>query len=175
MTTIAFKDGVMASDSKCTDAWSAFVTRSHKIERLSNGALLGSAGDSDCREVVKLLSAAKSAKSLPSRAALAETKTDFYGILALPAGALFLVEIYVIERSGDSEWTAQITQIHERMAAAGSGQQFAMGAMAAGKGAAEAVAIACRYDSYSAPPIREVILKSPERKSRKKKHEKDLT
>ena len=49
-------------------------------------------------------------------------------------------------------------EITEGFAAVGSGSSYAMAAMACGKGAREAVAIACKYDIYSKPPIHVVTL-----------------
>ena len=159
MTTIAYKDGVMAADSKCTDEYMAFLTRTQKIFRLANGALIGTAGDADARELMDLL--AKSTwKRLPSKGDLAATKTNFAGILAFPNGKVFLVDVGTHDvGSMDSEWTASILEVEERMCAVGSGQQFAIGAMAAGKSAHDAVVIACRYCSFSQPPVKEVPVK----------------
>lgn len=165
MTTIAFKDGVMAADSKCTDESGAFFTRNTKITRLSNGALVGSAGDVDDREVNALLQKAKAPAgkpaNMPTRSELAATKTRFDGILAFPNGRVFGIFIYDEDVGlSSSEWNAQVVEIEERMTSVGSGYQFALGAMAAGKTAAEAVHVACKYDSYSQAPVREVKVKS---------------
>lgn len=159
MTTIAFKDGVMAADSKCTDDHGAFLTKCRKIDRLANGALLGQSGDGDARELFALLGKA-TPKRLPSRAELAETKVDFHGILAFPNGRVFMVYVYTHDiGSSDSAWTGQIIEMEERICAVGSGQQFALGAMKAGRSAAEAVAIACHYDSYSQLPVKSESVK----------------
>jgi ATP-dependent protease HslVU (ClpYQ), peptidase subunit len=157
VTTIAFKDGIMAADSRCTDECGSFFTKTRKIDRLASGALLGKAGDTDAREVVALLSRATYRK-LPSRRELAETRTEFNGILAFPNGRVFYVGI---EKAGDGDasWTGEVIEVEERMCAVGSGYQFALGAMAGGKTAKQAVEIACRYDSYSQAPVRIVPLK----------------
>lgn len=160
MTTIAFKDGVMACDSKCTDGFGAFLTRSQKIYRLPNNSLLGTAGDADARDVMDILGKATT-KKLPTRKELAETETGFAGLWAFPNGKLYGVYIYAHEMGQSAEWSSQIVEIEERIAAVGSGEQFAIGAMAAGRSAAEAVAISCRYDSYSQGPVKEVHVKTP--------------
>jgi ATP-dependent protease HslVU (ClpYQ) peptidase subunit len=159
LTTIAYKDGRMAADSKCT-AGGMFVTKTTKMHRLPNGALLGSAGDADIRLLMDLLGRS-TARKLPSRIELANTQTEFEGILAFPNGKTYLIDVYVNDFEEMSEWTAQVLELEERMAATGSGAQFALGAMAAGKSAAQAVAIACRYDSNSAPPVKEIDVKAP--------------
>jgi ATP-dependent protease HslVU (ClpYQ) peptidase subunit len=159
MTTIALKDGVMACDSKCTDEFGAFMTRTQKIYRLPNGALLGTAGDADARELMDVLGKA-TPKRLPTRGELSETHCGFSGILAFQNGQVFGVHVYMLDKGSDAEWAAQIVEIEERMTAVGSGQQFAIGAMAAGRSASEAVEIACRFDSYSQGPVKEVAVKS---------------
>lgn len=145
----------MASDSKCTDDCSAFLTKTRKIDRLPNGALLGQAGDADSRDLIFLLGKATPRK-LPSRKELGETKTRFDGILAFPNGRVFMVYISATGEGSDGGWSGQIVEMEEGSCAVGSGYQFALGAMAAGKSAKQAVEIACRYDSYSRAPVREM-------------------
>lgn len=156
MTTIAYKDGFMAADSKVT-ANGAHVTRLFKIHRLSSGALLGVCGDADCRDVVALLDKCKSSRSLPSREALAKTKTDFGGILVLRNGDVYDVDIGHDEDVKD--WFGGIVPIKEGYHSVGSGSEFALGAMAAGVNAAQAVRVACKYDVNSGEPVRVVPLK----------------
>lgn len=155
MTTIAFKDGIMASDSQCTDDYNAFLTKCRKIDRLPNGALIGQAGDADARELIALLGKATPRK-LPSRKELGETKTKFHGILAFPNGRVFMVSNESSGEGSDGGWRGEVVEIEERMCAVGSGYQFALGAMAAGKSARQAVEVACRYDVYSRTPAREM-------------------
>lgn len=162
MTTIAFKDGIMASDSQCTDDYQAFLTKVRKIDRLPNGALLGQAGDADSREVIALLAKA-TPKKLPTRKELGETKTKFSGILAFPNGLVFLVCVEASGEGSDGGWRGEVVEIEDRMCAVGSGYQFALGAMAAGKSAKQAVEIACRYDIYSSSPVREMHVTTPKK------------
>ena len=147
----------MCADSRCTDSIGAVVTRAQKIFRLSNKALLGIAGDADVRDVVELLGRATS-KKLPSRKELRELEADFYGILVFPNGSIFYIDIGRVD-DGAGYWTASIVECREKFAAVGSGQQFAMGALAAGKTARQAIDIACKYDTASGPPVVEVPLK----------------
>jgi ATP-dependent protease HslVU (ClpYQ) peptidase subunit len=169
MTTIAIKaeaerGWVFAADSKCTDGLGAFCTRAKKLHRLSSGAVLGQAGDTDIRDILALLNNI-TAKRLPSRKELAETHCEFAGILAFPNGKVFLIDVGVLDFGHDSEWYGSVVELQERYAAVGSGQQFAIGAMAAGRSAKQAVEIACRYDSFSqAPVIEEPVKPIPVRK-----------
>jgi len=159
MTTVAYKDGVMASDSRCTDDSGVYIGRTPKMYRLANGALLGTAGDADARCVIDLLNKS-SAKKLPTRKELAALEVDFRGILAFKNGCAYYIDIYVWEISDASaQWDAQVYEIEEQMAAIGSGEQFALGAMRAGKNARDAVTIACHFDSFSSPPVRVISVK----------------
>lgn len=156
MTTIAYKQGIMACDSCWTAFHSDQQTSENKIVRLQSGALLGQAGDNDSRSVVALLETAKTEKQLPTRAQLSATRVNFAGVLVLPNGKVFLIDI---SREG-SEFNGQIWPAGRRgIAACGSGSEFAIGAMCAGKSAREAVAIACDWDIHSRMPVHTVSLK----------------
>lgn len=162
MTIIAVKNGIMASDSKCTDDYFGFLTKCQKIYRLDNGALLGTAGDGDCRSLIALLSRSRCTMrtvSLPTKEQLAETKTGFHGILAFPNGRTFMVYLDLREAGDSAEWDGQIVEMEEGVCAVGSGYQYALGAMRAGATAAQAVAAACHYDSFCGLPVRQEPIK----------------
>ena len=108
MTTIAYRDGVMASDSRSSDEYGMHLTNTHKIMRLRSGALWGAAGDCDDRAIVDLLTDVKIEEDLPSRAALAETKVGSYGILVLSTGAVYLIGAAREIWEGDSEWSGWV-------------------------------------------------------------------
>lgn len=158
MTTIAYRAGIMAADSKCSDD-GRFATKMHKISRLSSGALLGSAGDVDCRDVRKFLDKVKSERSMPSRADLSALKLDYRGLLVLPNQSIWFVDIDREDDGPDIEYLGSIMQCLEPFAAVGSGADFATGAMTFGAGAEQAVHVACRYDLYSGTPVRTVPLR----------------
>ena len=163
MTTIAYRDGVMAADSRCSDDTThTFLTKTHKIFRLNNKALLGLAGEADCRDLIAVMDKC-SLKKLPTKNELANTKTEATGILAWPNGKVFALEVHKVEDK-EGEWSGGLFEVEERFFAVGTGQELALGAMAAGKGAVDAVAIACRYDNNSSPPIRqEMFIKQKEK------------
>lgn len=159
MTTIAYRDGVMASDSRCSNEFDMHLTDCQKLFRLSSGAILGTAGDDDARKLMRLLAKAKVPDDLPSRKRLAKTQTNFSGLLAYPQGNVFLVGVEFIGDGAAGEWTGYISEITDSMCAVGSGQQFAYGAMEVGATAAEAVVAACRRDLASALPVWTMTLK----------------
>lgn len=72
-----------------------------------------------------------------------EGAPDLRALIVRPNGEVFLAE--------DSVWFSG--PIKTDCYAIGSGGDFALGAMAAGKTAAEAVALACDLDQHCGPPI----------------------
>jgi ATP-dependent protease HslVU (ClpYQ) peptidase subunit len=157
VTTIAYDGrGQLASDS-CW-AWGNTQTTSMiKLRRLSSGALLGVAGSLDDRSVVALLDKVRAPDKMPSRAELAATRTDFQGLLVFPRGKVLVVCIEPVNEDGH-HYDAEVFEVNRGPAAVGSGADFAMGAMAAGKTAREAVAIACKYDIHSRLPVHTMSL-----------------
>jgi hypothetical protein len=159
MTTVAYKDGLMACDS-CWTCDDVVDTLTSKIVRLSSGALLGQAGDNDARAVERLLDKVKTPAGLPSRDDILKIRLDYMGLLVLPRGRIFKVSM---THSSEANWNAEFKDdvgVWEigGFAAIGSGRLLAIGAMAAGKSAQEAVRIACRYDINSRPPVYTVKL-----------------
>lgn len=152
MTVIAYRAGVLASDSRCSDEHGMHLTSCRKIFRLKNGALLGAAGDDDDRLVRELLGRATPRK-LPTRQQLADTKTHFSGILVFPKGHVFVVQIGVQEYGNSDEWYGAVSAISDEFVAVGSGQQYAYGAMEHGASAAQAVRTACKRDLMCALPL----------------------
>lgn len=144
MTTIAYTKGVMASDS----CWADEGLRTSsliKIRRLSSGALYGGAGDSDDRTLVGVLDKIRTPDRLPSREDLARLDGDFEALLVFPQG-----KILKLTKSGRD---AQIWECNRGLMAIGSGGEIAIGAMASGKSAREAVAVACDWDTNSRLPV----------------------
>lgn len=156
----------MACDS-CWDYNGTQVVSAIKLHRLSSGALLGSAGDNDNRAIVELLDKIKDPKKLPSRAALAETKVEFMGLLAFPKGGVWVISSAATDvngwvgrdeyASGSEEdagvWPATTMGGY---AAVGSGGDYALAAMDAHHSisAARAVEVACKRAAGGVrPPV----------------------
>jgi len=156
MTTIAYKAGIMACDS-CWTLGNVQVTSKNKIYRLASGALLGQAGDNDCREIEYFLDKVKSAKNLPIRKALLELRLEFSGILALPDGSVWRVTSR--EDPVDYKDEVGFTPITRKFVACGSGNEFAWGAMMNGATALEAVKIAAEFDINTRGPFHSARLK----------------
>lgn len=128
------------------------LTNCQKIFRLNNGAILGTAGDSDDRDVREML-AKTTPRKLPTRFALAELRSLFKGILVFPKGQVFLIDIDRREFANDGEWIASVDPIRDEIVAAGCGAQYAYGAMEVGANPIQAVRAACRRDTACALPV----------------------
>lgn len=143
MTTIAYKDGILACDS----AWSAdskMVAWQNKITRFKTGALYASCGDGDDRQLVRLLRKVKSPSKIPSTKALRKMDpSDIEALLIFKSGDVWLLW------TGPTGGAFPITP----PSAIGSGRNFALGAMDAGLSAEDAVKVACQRDCHSRLPV----------------------
>jgi 20S proteasome alpha/beta subunit len=161
MTTIAYKDGVLASDSRATEGMTIISSNCKKVFRLSNGALYGGAGDCDDRDVLDLL-AKSSPKKMPTRRELRDLLAEVSGILVFPNGQVF--EITVEHDNG--VWGAEVLEVVERVVAVGSGKRPALTAMKLGLTAVQAVKHAITEDTGSGGAIQ--VLRINEKASRAK-------
>ena len=154
MTVIAYsrKTKVLAADSRCSNEFGMHLTNCQKIFRLKNGALLGTSGDSDDREVRNLLAKA-TPRRMPSKQQLADTKTTFTGILVFPKGQVFYVCVDYVEHDSEGEWSGSCESITDEVVAVGHGQEYAYGALDSGKSPQDAVRVACKRDSTCALPL----------------------
>lgn len=154
MTVIAYsaKHKILAADSRCTDSYGMHFTNCKKIFRLKNGALLGTAGDSDDRDVRALLDKA-TPKRMPTRFQLAELKSAFHGILVFPKGQVYVISIGFTEHESEGEWAGAVDLVTDDFVAVGCGAQFAYGAMEVGASPLDAVRATCRRDTKCALPV----------------------
>lgn len=162
MTTVAYKDGVMACDSRCSD-YGRHLTKCQKIFRLKSGALLGVCGDVDVRDLIELLDNVRHADDIPTREDLAELRHEGDYILVLPNGDIWSICIDIQDYEHTDEWKASAVLIQEDFASIGSGSHLAIGAMEFGASAKEAVECAAKWDLYSAPPIQTMKLVEKEK------------
>lgn len=154
MTTVAYKNGVLAADTKAVGE-DGMTFKCKKLEKLPNGTILGCAGEADVRDLISILGKASLSK-MPLKAKLRATEGQFRGIWVFPTGEVFRV---LVEYE-DGKWDAEILPIFEPYAAVGSGGGYALGAMLAGKSAIEAVRIACKLDNNSGLPVESIKLES---------------
>lgn len=140
MTTIAYKDGVMAADRSLTykHEWCGNV---QKVWKFDTGCLYGARGEGDDRALRALLSKVKTPDDLPTAITLAEIENDVTALFVFPHG-----EVWTVRSGKDS---AEAMKIDGRFHAIGSGRKYALGAMFAGADAGHAVIAAKVFDLHT--------------------------
>lgn len=142
MTTIAYRDGVLAGDTRVTDdSGHVWTDKCKKVFRIKDGSLVGVSGDMEPGELLlDALRAGVTEFKLPA-------DSDINAIRVLADGRLFISE-------GEA-WTLW----PEPYAAIGSGKRCALTALRMGYSAREAVRQGIAGDSYSGGRIISVKLK----------------
>jgi hypothetical protein len=145
VTTIAVRDGIMAADTRVTVDTEAGGSRLFKCEKLYRkaGHIVGLSGESAPGLV--FLDWYGSGKEPPEL--LVHGEGDFTALVMTPKG------LYEFDKWCRGE------EVLGRFHAIGSGAKAALGAMHMGASARKAVAVACKIDPYSAPPIKSMKLK----------------
>lgn len=139
MTTIAYRDSIIASESRVTEKDFIWTDKQKKIWRLDDGSLFGGAGDHEgC--ILLLEAVKKNKKKMP------KDLEDTRGLHVWKDGSIWLFEGFV--------WH----QWHEPYVSIGSGKKYAIAAMKAGANAIEAVKIATECDVYSGGKIQALSL-----------------
>lgn len=143
MTTIAYKDGVMAADSRAYSGDSTPIGHKTKIHRLEDGSLIGV---SSCKPGVP----ETFIKWVREGANIDKTPNMVMDFLALHVKPTI---------TGDAE----ITFYNSCFVAAGpvfgpyfsigSGEKYALGAFSMGADAVQAIQAACMHDAWSKEPI----------------------
>lgn len=148
MTTIAYDGQCLAADTQChADGMRLGLVQ--KIWRLADGRLFGACGDnSACEATYAWLHAGGHPADKPTL----KTEQGFNGLLIALDGQVTFLDPELVPLTIVAPWYAL-----------GSGREFAMGALAAGKSAPEAVRIALQFDIYSGGPIDTLVLKDPAR------------
>ncbi len=154
MTTIAYRAGLMASDSMLSesDADNGFVVGCvNKLYTLPDGSLLGLSGDAEADDVIEAL--AQVTDRDPVAADLAHVDAECEGILVKPDGRTFWL-------STAEEGYAAMSLFIDKFAAVGTGKWIAYGAMEFGASAEQAVECACRRHCFSRGPVQSKRLES---------------
>lgn len=159
MTTIAYKDGVMAADSRAFSGDSGYIGTKMKIRRLPDGRLIGASS---------------------SRVGAGEAILDWYAagadIKNRPDGVdRDDVNLLVVHPDGRAQiandgWTLT-GMLSNPYFAIGSGVEYAQAVLEFGGTPEQAVEIACKFDSYSGLPVVSLThgTPSPAPKKRKRK------
>ena len=154
MTTIVYRDGVLASDSQVTagDARKFHCEKLYRVEVQGLPAIVGLAGGAfDGLAFLDWLVGEQDAP--PQR--LIDGEADFTAVVLNKHG-LFEYD----------KW-CRPDKVLERFYAVGSGASAALGAMHMGATAREAVAVACKIDPYSGGPIVEMSLPTARKRTKR--------
>lgn len=152
MTTIAYRDGILAADSKAYGGkFCASPGEKSKLHRIAKGRLkgwlVGISSNSVGADTLLLDWIARGAP-LPTSG---DMRPDEFVILALaPDGSLYLA-------NDNLGFSGPITSAYY---AIGSGADFALGAMAMGASAAQAVATAALFDPHTGGAVHTLKLES---------------
>lgn len=147
MTTIAYKDGVMAADSRAYAGGATPIGTKVKIRQMEDGTLIGISCNSP--GLSEQLFAWFEADMDTELSEVPEVKDISLSILVV---------------SPDGEVRMALDSIHPvgpieaDFFAIGTGDHFALGAMAAGATAKEAVTIGIELDIWSGAPVRTISL-----------------
>lgn len=148
MSVVAWKDGLMAADSRAYGgSYCASPGSKWKIHRLADGSLIGLVSSivGASEYVLEWVRGGMDTAARPTGAV-----AGF--ILIRPSGLLFL---------GDAKEGGAVHvsgPIKSKCHAIGSGAEFAIGAMHAGLSAEGAVRVACKLDNHSGLPVRSLRL-----------------
>ena len=156
MTTIAFRSGVLAADSGVFDAEKPLCFGSMtKIFVLDNGLLYAAAGDVDDRPLRELLGKVDvdAADPMPSGGALLETEVDIDGIVVLPDGRAFHLVVDQQVNKDPHAASGSSMLIEEEYYAVGNGKEVALGSLARGGSAVQAIVDAARHNMYTRLPV----------------------
>lgn len=145
MTTIAYRDGVLAGDSChawCSQETDDYWVYKYATKLVRNGPVMfGCSGDCDSAEFVSMLMSLRKPTDLPSE----KVRKAFEGSKALIVFTKPELAVYAIE---DCEMD-ECGEYH----AIGSGAKFAMTAFDMDANALKAVEMASRRDLFTRPPF----------------------
>jgi ATP-dependent protease HslVU (ClpYQ) peptidase subunit len=140
MTTIAYRDGVMAADTQVTEGNMVFA-QATKLRRLADGTLIGMAGDMmPCAKLLRAIDG----KGFEDIEPIAKDCKGAWALVVNPERRVFMLQ------GGKA---GGLAELHGDFFVEGSGAPYALGAMAAGAGAKQAVEIAARFDVNTGLPV----------------------
>ena len=129
----------MAGDSLLTQG-SNDIGFVQKVWKFKTGALYGSRGDGDDRVLRSMLSDITNPDALPSTKTLENINAEIDALFVLPNGDVWHIS------TGES---AQAMKVDAPYHAIGSGWKYALGAMAHGATASQAVEAAKKHDGHT--------------------------
>lgn len=166
MTCVVFDGKTLASDSMVSYTTGEFSHSAKKLYRLASGALLGTAGDSDARDVIKLLQSVTSEADIPERKILVETRTEGSFLLVLPNKEVYTIDIAMRDETFDV-WMASVDRVPSRYAI-GHGSPFAMTVLDIGGDSEQAVKAAIKRSLFCGGKIQTLTLGPSKQKPAKR-------
>lgn len=155
MTTIAYRDGVMAADSQVTSGNRKL--RTSKARRLKGGGLIGGTGN--LAHVLKLFRWADGGLRRGNKPEFPDGGADAECLLVKADGTVWLL---------DEE--LEPMQFEDPFLAIGSGGPYAMAAMECGRTPEEAVEVAAKFDAATSGPVQvwrlDPVTKKPVRRNK---------
>ncbi len=148
MTTICYRNGILAADSRITtsdESAGDYMGKCAKLIRLPD-CIVGLQGESS-PGVAFLNWYRTGMKDMEMRAHILASGADFTAVVLTKHG-LFVWDCWM-----------QPERMCDEFYAVGSGTKAALGALHMGASAVKAVAVACKIDPWSAPPIVSMSLK----------------
>lgn len=165
MTTIAYRDRIMASDSCLTEGDEKenvrYIGEVDKLYRMPDGGILGLSGDAEASDVIAILARNEPCQRIVNR--LAKVGCECEGLLVRPNGRMF----WIATDNGDF---AEFYEFRDRFAAVGSGKDWAYGAMEGHPdvSALQAVEAAARRHAFTRGPFFTMhLMDTPTRGTRK--------
>jgi ATP-dependent protease HslVU (ClpYQ) peptidase subunit len=146
VTTIAVRNRIMAADTQGTRSGSRI--RIKKIRKLSDGSLFAGAGASGAIVKLQRWVEAGCPEDKPPKLGLADDE-EVECIVLRSDGTLVLIDETLAPETLDQDFIA-----------IGTGCEYALGAMACGRSAAQAVKIAARFDTNTSEPVEAMELAS---------------
>jgi ATP-dependent protease HslVU (ClpYQ) peptidase subunit len=140
MTTLVYRDGILAADTQITYGATLMPGKCRKVHKLPNGSLYGHTGSLEIGELMKrrLIKCCEEAEPVD----LHDIKTENYeGVLVGPTGQIMFYENYT--------WIG----LDVPYVAMGSGKEHAYGALQMGASARQAVKAAMALDPGSGGKI----------------------
>lgn len=147
MTTIAYRDSMMAADSGCFDS-SLYQGQVDKLWILPSVGLIGCCGEIGA--MIRFVDWLKDGGDRKRKPSLPDD-CEFESMIVNPDGRVAHYDRHLVP-----------IRVANDFHAIGSGRKLALGAMMAGASADKAVEIACQYDNGSREPIKTIRLQDIE-------------
>jgi hypothetical protein len=175
MTTIAYRDGIVASDSLYSMSDGRIYQWHKKIWRFPNGIIYGAAGDDDDRALRELFENT-SPPNVPDRSDIAECRSNTHAIVVYPDGKAWLIECELQMVQGQPVWMGSASELAHPFMAVGSGGAYAHAAMQMGATAEQAIKEAIKSDCFTGGKVQVYDIRQAEKtKKAKRVKEKELS